>query len=136
MISNSTRFDDKLFELCRAILEDPEFQALRPKVETFFANPAAQEKLARMQGKGEELQRRQMSGERLSAQEIAAFEDERDALFEEPVIRGFFDAQQLAHRIQARIHDCVGKTFELGRVPTEEDLKKGECCGDSGCGCH
>lgn len=134
--SELTRFDDKLFELCRAILDDPEFQALRPKVEAFLENQSAQDKLARMQGKGESLQRRQLKGERLTAAEIAEFEDERDALFEEPLIRGFFDAQQLAHRIQARIHECVAKTFELGRVPTPDELKKQECCGDSGCGCH
>lgn len=131
-----TRFDEKLFDLCRAILNDPDYQALKPNLEAFFASPASQERVARVQGLGEDLQRRQMNGERLSAQEIASFEEERNALFEEPIIRGFFDAQQLAHRLQARIQKCVGKTFELGRVPTPEDLHEEDCCGNAGCGCH
>jgi cell fate (sporulation/competence/biofilm development) regulator YlbF (YheA/YmcA/DUF963 family) len=129
-----TRFDDKLLELCQAILDDPEYQAIQPAIDRFVAHPESQKKLAAMQSRGEQLRDRQMRGEKLSVEEISTFETDRDALFEEPIIREFFDAQQFAHRIQARAHEVIAKTFELGRLPEAEDFKSG-CCGDSGCGC-
>jgi len=36
---------------------------------------------------------------------------------------------------ESTVKKMVGKTIELGRIPTAEDLAEGGSCG-SGCGCH
>jgi hypothetical protein len=70
----------------------------------------------------------------LSGEEIAAFEQDRDALLKNQVAKDFLDAQEELHQVQHSIQQYVGKTLELGRMPTEEDLNGGGC--GQGCGCH
>jgi hypothetical protein len=70
----------------------------------------------------------------LAAAEISAFDKEREAFFSNPVGNGFVDAQEAMHHIQEEVNQFVSKTFELGRVPSAEDLEGGSC--GSGCGCH
>jgi hypothetical protein len=68
----------------------------------------------------------------LSNDEILEFEKHRDALVNNPVAKGFLDAQQQMQTVQESVGQYVAKTFELGRLPSEEDFSS---CG-SGCGCH
>ena len=51
-----------------------------------------------------------------------------------PVARGFLDAQDELHHVQQSIQQYVTKTLELGRMPTEEEMNGGGSCGH-GCGC-
>ena len=67
----------------------------------------------------------------LSGEEISTFEQSREALFQNPVARGFLDAQEELHQMREGIHKYVNKTLELGRLPAEEDF---ESCGH-GCNC-
>jgi hypothetical protein len=39
------------------------------------------------------------------------------------------------HQVQEGVRQFVHKTFELGRVPSEDDLQQDDSCGE-GCGCH
>jgi cell fate (sporulation/competence/biofilm development) regulator YlbF (YheA/YmcA/DUF963 family) len=84
--------------------------------------------------KGQALQDKQRNSEPLKSEEIAEFEQERDALLANPVARGFLDAQEHLHDVQKAINQQVNKTLELGRLPTAEDLEEGSC--GHGCGCH
>ena len=70
----------------------------------------------------------------LSAEEITEFEKDRDALVKNPVARDFLDAQQAMQKVQESVGQYVAKTFELGRIPSDEDFSSGSC--GSGCGCH
>jgi hypothetical protein len=70
----------------------------------------------------------------LDGREIAAFDSERDAFLNNPVAKGFIDAQEEMQDLQQEVQQFVNKTFELGRVPSEEDLQGGSC--GHGCGCH
>ena len=70
----------------------------------------------------------------LTAEEISAFEKDRDNLMQNPVARGFLDAQEQFHQVQKSVNQLVSKTLELGHLPTEEDLESGECGHDCGCG--
>jgi hypothetical protein len=58
-------------------------------------------------------------------------------LLRNPVARGFIDAQEELQQVQRSVHQYVSKTLELGRLPTEEELDGGGCCGENhgGCGC-
>ena len=78
------------------------------------------------------LQQKQQRSQPLNPDEISAFEKDRDALLSNPVARGFLDAQEQLHNVHSSITQYVGKTLELGRIPTSADMESG--CGD-GCGC-
>ena len=79
------------------------------------------------------MQEKQQRSVTLKGEEISAFEKDRDALLQNPVARGFLDAQEELHQVHASINHYVTKTLELGRMPTEADFDSGEC--GHGCGC-
>ena len=124
----------KTRELCQAIVEQPEFQQMRRQIEAFLGDESAKSQYQSVMEKGELLQHKQQMGAPLSNDEITEFEKDRDALVSNPVARGFLDAQQQMHKVQESVGQLVSKTFELGRLPTEEDMNEGSC--GSGCGCH
>jgi len=121
----------KTRELCQTIVEQPEFQSIRQRIDTFMADDAAKVQYQTVVEKGEMLQHKQQMGLPMSAEEITEFEKNRDALVNNPVARDFLDAQQAMQKVQESVGQYVAKTFELGRPPSEEDFHG---CG-SGCGC-
>jgi cell fate (sporulation/competence/biofilm development) regulator YlbF (YheA/YmcA/DUF963 family) len=123
----------KTKELCQAILDQADMRAARQAIETFIGNDQAKSQYESLMSKGQALQQKQQSAQQLSPDEIASFETEREALLNNPVARGFLDAQQELHEVHETINQYVSKTLELGRVPEESDLEEGGC-GD-GCGC-
>lgn len=123
----------KIRELCQTILDQPEFQAMRRDIDAFLADERAQSQYQQVATQGELLQQKQQMGAPLDGNEIAEFERAREALLGNPVARAFLDAQQAMHRVQETVHQHLGKTFELGRVPEPQDLDHGSC--GSGCGC-
>lgn len=123
----------KAKELCQAILDEPNMRSIRQRIDSFMANDAAKAQYDDVMSRGQALQQKQESSIPLASEEIDAFEKKRDALMNNPVARGFFDAQEELHEVQETVTRMVNKTLELGRMPTEEDLSGG--CGH-GCGCH
>jgi hypothetical protein len=67
----------------------------------------------------------------LSGEEITDFEQQRETLLNNPVARGFLDAQDELRQVQDSIRKYVTKTLEIGRVPEAEDF---DSCG-AGCSC-
>lgn len=124
----------KTRELCEAIVRQPEFQNLRRHVDSFLADTQAQAMYESLSEKGRHLQHKQQQGVQLGEAELKAFDNERDAFFNNPVAKGFVDAQESMQHIQQEINQYVSKTFELGRVPTAQELEDGSC--GHGCGCH
>src|SRR5437868_768491 len=116
---------EKTRELCQTIVEQPEFQSIRQRIDTFMANDAAKLQYQTVMEKGEMLQHKQQMGLPVNAEEIADFEGNRDALINNPVARDFLDAQQAMHKMQESVGQYVAKTFELGRPPREEDFDSG-----------
>jgi cell fate (sporulation/competence/biofilm development) regulator YlbF (YheA/YmcA/DUF963 family) len=136
-MQTTTQIDDavrqKTLELCEAIVQQPHFQNLRRRVDSFMADTKAQKLYESVSEKGRSLHEKQHQGIVLDAREIAAFESDRQALLDHPVAKGFIDAQEEMHEIQEGVHQFVAKTFELGRIPTEDELESGSC--GHGCGC-
>jgi cell fate (sporulation/competence/biofilm development) regulator YlbF (YheA/YmcA/DUF963 family) len=122
----------KTKELCQAIVEQPEFQKIREGLDAFMSNDEVRGQYQALTEKGEYLQHKQQTGGQLSEEEIAEFERSRESFLNNPVARGFLDAQQEMHRVQESVSHFVTKTFELGRVPDEGDF---DSCGH-GCNCH
>ena len=124
----------KTRELCQAILDEPSVRALRQHVDTFKADENARAQYDGLVTKGQALQDKQQRAMPLTDEEISDFEQHREALLKNPVARSFLDAQHELQQVQESIHRHVTKTFELGRLPSEEDLTSG-CCSHDGCGC-
>ncbi len=124
----------KTRELCQTIIEQPEFRAIRERLDTFMADDTAKNQYQLVVEKGDALQHKQQVGAPLDSNEITEFEKNREILLNNPVARDFLDAQQQMHQIQESVMQYVSKTLELGRVPGTEDFSSGSC--GSGCGCH
>ena len=124
----------KTRELCQTIVDQPEFKDLRRRIEAFLSNEQAKTQYQQVAEKSEMLQHKQQMGATLDNAEIMEFEKHREALVNNPVARAFIEAQQEMHQVQQAVSQLVSKTFELGRLPTEDDMSGGSC--GHGCGCH
>jgi len=128
-----TPVTQKTRELCQAILDQPNMRDIRQRIDAFMGNEKARQQYDNLMMKGQSLQEKQQTA-RLTEDEIKAFEKDRETLLNNPIARGFLDAQEELHSMQESIHQYVNKTLELGRIPTEEELSGGGC--GHGCGCH
>ena len=125
---------EKTKALCQAIVDQPAMSSIRRRVDAFLSDASARGQYETLMTKGQALQEKQTQGRQLEKAEIADFEKHREMLLNNPIARGFLDAQEELHEIQHSIQKYVSKTLELGRVPKAEDMED-HSCGD-GCGCH
>jgi cell fate (sporulation/competence/biofilm development) regulator YlbF (YheA/YmcA/DUF963 family) len=132
--TNDTAVQQKTRELCEAILAEPAVTAIRQRIDTFMADGLSRSQYETLMMKGQALQEKQQRSLPLSGEEISEFEREREAILNNPVARGFLDAQEELNQLQESIQTQVAKTLELGRLPQPEDLDSGSC--GHGCGCH
>ncbi len=124
----------KALELCQAVAAQPDFQALKSKVDAFMGDEALKFQFQQVNQLNELLDMRQRSGLAIKEEEIAHFESLRQGVLENPVAQGFIEAQQEMQKLHEAIGRFVNKTFELGRSPEYEDVFDGSC--GSNCGCH
>lgn len=124
----------KTRELCQAILDQPNMQSIRQRIDAFMGDDKARSQYDNLVAKGQTLHEKEHNSIPLTREEVSDFEKQREAVFNNPVARNFLDAQEELHNVQETIHQYVNKTLELGRMPTDEDLGGGGC--GHGCGCH
>lgn len=140
MQTTITQTDDavrqKTLDLCETIVRQPKFVSIRERVESFMANPRAQQQYQSLSEKGRALHECQHQGLALDTNEVAAFDRERDAFLSNPIAKNFIEAQEEMHELQQEVQLIVSKTFELGRVPSEADLQPEDGSCGHGCGCH
>jgi cell fate (sporulation/competence/biofilm development) regulator YlbF (YheA/YmcA/DUF963 family) len=134
MTIEETPVIQKTRELCQTILDQPNMQSIRQRIDAFMADEKTRATYDDLVQKGQSLQHKQQMAVALSGEEVSDFEQHRDTLMKNPVARGFLDAQEELHHLQQSVHQYVNKTLELGRLPTDEDLNGGGSCGH-GCGC-
>jgi cell fate (sporulation/competence/biofilm development) regulator YlbF (YheA/YmcA/DUF963 family) len=123
----------KTIELCQAVVEQPDFQAVKQKLDAFMSDELVKYQFQQVNDLGDLLQAKQRDGLELKAEEIAKFDELRGELMKNPVALGFLDAQQEMQKLHEAIGCFVNKTFELGRRPEYEDVYDGSC---SSCSCH
>ncbi len=123
----------KTKELCQAILDQPNMPSIRQRVDAFMGDEETRAHYDALMNKGQALEQKQQLSLPLSGEEITDFEQHREALLNNPVARGFLDAQEELHQVQESIQHYVSKTLELGRVPTDEEMSGGSC--GHGCSC-
>lgn len=134
-LTEETVLTRKTRELCEALVAQPEFQACQQRIEAFMSDEIARAQYEAVVTKGQALQEKQQRSLPLDGAEIAEFEKQREALINNPVAKGFMEAQEQMHELQHSIQKPINKTLELGRVPTAEDLEESSCDGHGGCGC-
>jgi cell fate (sporulation/competence/biofilm development) regulator YlbF (YheA/YmcA/DUF963 family) len=123
----------KTRELCQAILDAPAVKTLRSHIDAFLADDLARAQYEKVANQGETLQNKQRQAQPISDDEISAFESDRQTLLNNPVASAFLRAQEEMHHLQHSLQNVLGKTLELGRVPTQDDVE-GSC--GHGCGCQ
>lgn len=122
----------KTRELCQAILDEPVMQELRLRIDQFMINDEARTQYEKVASQGQALHEKQHQSLPLTEEEVKAFEADRDKLMNNPIASAFVQAQEDLHHLQQSIQNLVGKTIELGRIPSSDDLQ-GSC--GHGCGC-
>jgi cell fate (sporulation/competence/biofilm development) regulator YlbF (YheA/YmcA/DUF963 family) len=133
-VQESDVLTKKIEELCQTLLEQPEVQSIRKRLDAFAADAASQNQYEKLSERGEYLQHKQQQGSQLTDVEISEFEKSREEFFNNPIAKGFVDAQQQMHKMQDTVSKYVSKTLESGRVPTPDEMESGSC--GHGCGCH
>jgi len=123
---------EKTRELCSTILAQPGMSSIRQNIDSFMADEKSRADYESLMAKGQALHEKQHRSLPLSGDEIGDFEKHRETVLNNPVARGFLDAQEALHHLQESIQTQVSKTLELGRLPSAEDLE-GSC--GHGCGC-
>ncbi len=135
VLSPNSAILDKTRELCTLLLESSEYTDNVAKIDAFFENEEAQSQYRSFAELGEELHQKQHAGT-ITPEDVEGYEEKLKALKENPVTAGFMDAEATLNGIVKQISKQVGKTLELGRLPTPEDLDDGGCCSSGGCGCN
>jgi len=130
-ISTTSDILEKTRQLCQAIIDQPDFETIRRQVDAFLADESIKTQYQELSDRGAMLQHKQQTGMPLDMAEIADFEKRREAFLGSPVAQGFLAAQQAMQTVQESVSQYVTKTFELGRMPEQEDF---DSCGH-GCGC-
>ena len=134
MTSQDSAVTLKAKELCQAIVDEPSFAKIRKDIDTFMADESAQAQYQELTELGTMLRQKQQMGAETPESDVESFETKRQAFLNNPVATAFLDAQENIHGVKESLAKYVTRTFELGRLPEEEDF---ESCGcDSGCGCH
>lgn len=124
----------KTRELCEALVGQESYKTMKAKLDAFMSDTQAQSMYQDLSDKQSMLVQKQESGTELTEDEIRDFEDQRERLLLHPVAGGFVEAQQGFEELRDTVVRYVTKAFELGRVPTPDEVKpKGGCCG-GGCG--
>lgn len=114
----------KTRDLCAALVELPQFQSIRERIERFAADESATQTYGALTQAAGALQEKQAAGMPISSSELAAFETLQQRFMDHPLGQGFIAAQQEMGELQELINAHVAKTFQLGRVPRPSDLMK------------
>lgn len=115
-------------ELCRVLAAHDGFAGTRRKFDAFMENPALRARYQIAGERGRLLELKQAGGLELTDDELSGYHAERDALLNDPLVRGFLEAQEEMRLVQDLVNRCLTRTYELGRMPTDEEIL-GHSCG-------
>ena len=121
-------------QLCESIVNQEGFKELYAKIDAFISDEKLKYEYSTLNERGALLQQKQQAGAEITEEEITAFEQLRNDFLENHVATDFLAAQEEVQQVQDRIHQVIAKTFEVGRVPAQEDF---DFCSDGfgDCGC-
>jgi cell fate (sporulation/competence/biofilm development) regulator YlbF (YheA/YmcA/DUF963 family) len=125
----------KAKELCQTILDQPGYQQMKQAILGFLENEEAVRQYQDLCDQQDQISAKHQQGVEPTPAEMEAFEKLEHDFLQNPQAQGFISAQRQMHTIEQTVLKYVRKTFEIGKVPSEDDF--GSCgCGSGGCGCH
>jgi cell fate (sporulation/competence/biofilm development) regulator YlbF (YheA/YmcA/DUF963 family) len=127
--------DEKIQDLCEAILGDSEYQGRVAHIEALLDDPVSKEDYVKFSQKGEEMHQKQHSGAEVTDADLDEYESLRKAADENPKVKNFMGAQNELNALHQKVSKYVSKTIENGKVPTAEEMNAKEGCCGGGCGC-
>src|SRR5687768_10152654 len=101
----------KALELCQAIVEQPDFVAVKHKLDAFMNDELLKFEYQQLNGLGDLLQMKQSRGLELAQEEIIKFEALREKLLSDPVAQGFMEAQEQMQQLHEVVQRFLNKTF-------------------------
>ena len=121
-------------QLCESIVNQEGFKELYAKIDAFISDEKLKYEYSTLNERGALLQQKQQAGAEITEEEFTAFEQLRTDFLDNKVADDFLAAQEEVQQVQDRIHQVIAKTFEVGRVPAQEDF---DFCSDGfgDCGC-
>ena len=121
-------------QLCECIVNQEGFKELYAKIDAFISDEKLKYEYNTLNERLALLQQKQQAGAEITEEETTAFEQLRNDFLDNKVATDFLAAQEEVQQVQDRIHQVIAKTFELGRVPAQEDF---DFCSDGfgDCGC-
>lgn len=125
----------KTKELCATILEQPGYQTMKQSILDFMHHDEARVLYENLCDFQDQLHQKHSSGEAISPEEDAEFQQMEQRFLAMPVASAFINAQRQMQKIEKTVAKYVRRTFELGRVPETEDMSSGCGCGGGSCGC-
>lgn len=133
-IAQDTPVIAKIRELCETILDQPAYCEMKQNITDFFQHDEARSMYEALCDKQEYLHHKHENGLTITEEEDAEFEQMEKTFLAMPVAEAFIKAQQQMHKTEKTVSQYVRKTFELGRVPEENDFSSGGCGPSCGCG--
>jgi cell fate (sporulation/competence/biofilm development) regulator YlbF (YheA/YmcA/DUF963 family) len=128
-----SQLTQRTLDLCQAIVDQSDFQSLKQKLDAFMSDELLKHDYQQLTGLGDLLRMKQGQGLELKQEEVEQFETMRDRFLNNPVAKGFLDAQDELQMLHENVSRFLNKTFELGRRPEFEDVHDGSC---QDCNCH
>tara|TARA_Y100000588_G_scaffold27993_2_gene27350 strand:- start:242 stop:685 length:444 start_codon:yes stop_codon:yes gene_type:complete len=121
-------------KLCGTIVSQKGFPELFKKIEAFMADEKLRHDYDMLNQRGGLLQQKHEAGMEVTEEEVAEFEKLRETLLANQTVTDFHEVQEEVQQLQDKIHQVIAKTFEIGRVPSQEDF---DFCSDGfgDCGC-
>jgi len=134
-LTAETTIDERIQDLCEAILGDSDYQERAAHIEALLSDPDSKSDYMKFAQKGDEMQQKQHSGEEVTDADLDEYEALRKATDENLKVKKFMDAQSELNAIHQKVSKYVAKTIENGKVPTTEEMEAKEGCCGGGCGC-
>jgi len=126
--------ENKARELCAFIVDQEEFQQAWSRIEAFLEDEAAREVYQDWREASDALARAERSGAPLTEAHVLELELRKEALLANTTAVLFAESEAKLNDLFGTVTRLLQKTLQLGRVPSEQELSAGECCG-GGCGC-
>ena len=126
-------FEAKILDLCGAIAGHAQFKDMCEHIDAFMQDEKLKYEYQMLNELGGILQQKQQMGGEITEEEVGRFESVRQGFTTNDIAMNFVKAQETVTKMQDHILRHVQKTFELGRVPTDEEMMDGMCC-DCTCG--
>tara|TARA_R110002096_G_scaffold24760_34_gene78110 strand:+ start:2950 stop:3369 length:420 start_codon:yes stop_codon:yes gene_type:complete len=134
-LQQATTIDEKARELCQFVLDDAGFASAQGRIELFMEDEDAKNVYRAWQEKSQELHSKSHQGLQPTEGDVAEIESLKSAVMSNSVALDFVEAENEMNAIFGSVTKLLQKTLQLGRLPTDEDMKESECCSSGGCGC-